>query len=194
MLRKIHFWPVVAALLFLFCVFQASSTSAEEAGASALNIPVVSGGPGYLAINPTEFRALDPANPAAFSGTSLYNPGSGYAYYIAPVRLPQGMTIKKLVAYYYDKSVESDLYVAIMYCPLDVVYCMTMGGAGSFSTSDTPQYSETTSFSPAVIDMRANSYMLQLEIPGDAGTALSLYGVRVDYGATVALPAVRKGP
>ena len=151
----------------------------------------VAGGPGFVMVNPFQFTPYSSTTQWAFTGTNLYNPSSLTVAYIAPLTLPNNVTITQVVAYYYDNAAGS-ITVYLMRCPVQSGGCIPMAQVSSSGASIEYRYGAINVISNPVVDQQNNSYLLELNIPGSYGTNLRLTGVRVDYANTTFLPILQK--
>jgi len=149
--------------------------------------PIIPGGPGFISIHPSAFQPINSTTSYGFYRISeLYNTETGPAYYLAPVNLPHNATITKLVVYFFDFMDDANnITVELYQCDYGYNGCgAAMGSVVTTYQSGNNHYGyvETTSFTPAVINLQSFSYVLKLTIPGGLGEYLSLVNVRVDYG------------
>lgn len=162
-----------------------------EDSASANQAAAVPGGPGYYSVSVFEFMPyISPYLSSPFPNYTvqgMYNPGPESGYYEAPVNLPNGVTVLKLVVYYIDNST-SDLTIHLKKCPLEAEGCTSMAAAVSSSASESVRVSQDTTVSDAVIDMASYNYILELGLEADVN--LRILGARIDYANTSSLPAV----
>jgi hypothetical protein len=148
----------------------------------------VPGGPGFYTQSAWLFTPYTPTTEWGYHYDGvLYNPGSQNAYYIAPVSLPNGVTVTKLVAYYKDSSAD---HLTLKLYGWDGLG--TWKRMGTVASLDTIGYgsAETESIGHAVIDLQTYSYTLWLYIPGGSGIDLGLANVRIDYAYPTTLPLV----
>ena len=130
-----------------------------------------------------------PPGGALWSSTlAPLTPGTETAYYEAPVSLPQGATITKLVVYYYDGSADdltSRLWIVPLYQPYpQVLASLKSSSDGGYGLE------EDTSINYPVIDQQSYSYAIEVVLPPDS--ALRLTGFRIDYGYASKLPPVMR--
>lgn len=160
-------------------------------GVNANQAAAVPGGPGYYSVSVFEFMPyVSPSFASPFpnyASQGMFNPGPGAGVYEAPVNLPNGVTILKLVVYFYDNS-GSNLSIHLKKCALEAEGSFSMAAAVSSSESAAVRTAEDTTITDAVIDMASNSYILELSLPPDPN--LRILGVRIDYANTSSLPAV----
>lgn len=175
-------WHGVAAL-----ADRVAGIEESQADAPAPSAPVP-GGPGFHAESAFAFRPYDPGPNYSYSGAELYNPTGQDRAYEAPVSLPNGATITKLVAYYYDNAA-SDLHVAMAHIALDGSGTANMA---TVNPGGQPGYThvETTSISYATVDQQNYSYVVQVTLP--ATFNVRLVGIRIDYMYAVNMPMVAK--
>jgi hypothetical protein len=153
----------------------------------------VPGGPAFISVSPFEFTPyMAPSFPGVmpnYSQQAIFNPGSSGHWFDAPLFLPKGATVTKLVAYYYDNST-SDMSAYLMVCPLDNQGCNTMANVGSSGAVDASRTSEDTTINFALIDTSLYSYMIEMSL--GPGVALRVRGLRIDYAYNSALPVIVK--
>jgi hypothetical protein len=165
-------------------------------GLPAANAPQgggpVPGGPGYVILNGFDFKPLDQAAGYHYSGSLLQNSGTGYAYYLAPVHLPQGATINQVVAYYLDNDSGTSLDVEVKLLQTydfsnSGVFIATVVSSGAILGIT---YNVTSSITTPLVDNATYSYAVQVGMANSA--SLGLQAVRIDYNYPVSLPLVSK--
>ena len=115
----------------------------------------------------------------------LYATGAGNQVFDAPVLLPNGVSVKQVVIYYYDNEPNADAgfyWVTLATNSaggLSTPYAFTIGASGNI------RYIVLNNF-PNPIDNGSNNYFLRASLPG--GAAVALHSVRIDYSYTAALP------
>jgi len=151
----------------------------------------VPGGPGHLMLTAYDFqpRSMD-SDWRYFNGRELYNPGVTTGYYYAPVHLPDGATINKVVLYYFDND-ETNLQLSLFRLEAGGT---TVASLAAITPTGDPGYSHDfdTSISDAYIDLANYPYALGLVIPAGGGDLLTVLQVRIDYEYPTFLPTVRK--
>lgn len=156
-------------------------------------VGVVPGGPGYVSLNGINFKPLTPSNNTySWSGVGLKNTGTSGDWFMAPVQIPNGATIQKIVVYYVDQDagVGNDLEVDLIYVPLGVNFGSLMATFKSSGSLAGSVYGETTTITNPVVNLSANSYLIQAYLP--VSTNITLQGVRIDYGYPTNLPLMMK--
>ena len=160
-----------------------------NAGVLAAAVP---GGPGFVTQSAHLFKpATDNSEWNYVGGDELYNPSdSSAAAFAAPLSLPHGATVTKLVVWYHD-MVEANLTVTLERVLLDNGTNVTMA---SVASSGDPGYSygEDTSIDYAEIDLQSYAYYAYLTMPADCSYDLTLVGIRIDYEYPGYLPLVLK--
>jgi hypothetical protein len=161
--------------------------------------PAVPGGPGYLMLAASDFKAdSDQDTFFRYWGGNNIEPadGSSGIGISAPVHLPQGAHITKITAYYYDSDPNSapllDLYRGITDTLQLVGNLSSALPANSFAAGEDVR-SVAVSGAGAVVDNSRYSYMVIATLNRDPATPAHtqrLHSVRVDYDFPVALPAV----
>jgi hypothetical protein len=193
---------VVLAILVLTLLVGYSIARAQSVGATGgvgsflpdgpAVIPVP-GGPGFVSLNGMDFKPYTPTdNTYSYLGLSIRNIGAYSDWYMATIHIPNGSTINKVVTYYTDSDSNAgmDLEVDLIYAPLGYAYGTIMGGFSSTGSASGSLTHETTTIINPVVNLAANTYLIQAYLPNS--TNVSLVGVRVDYGFQVNLPAVIK--
>jgi len=155
---------------------------------------VVPGGPGFVSVAGTTFT---PAEPDVKWSTMyvegyLYNPSTTvFGWYVAPISLPDGAIVTKVVAYYVDTSESYALQVFLYRKTLGSDVTSTM----SYLISDgedglTHVYDDTVQFNE--VDNQMYAYYMILTIPNGLDRSLLFDGIRVDYSFPNYLPYVTK--
>jgi hypothetical protein len=153
----------------------------------------VPGGPGYVSLNGFNFKPFTPANNTySWAGVGLKNTGSVPDWFMAPVQIPNGSTIQKMVVYYIDQDAGAgmNLEVDLVYVPLGANYGYMSAGFTSSGSLAGSVYGETTTIANPVVNLSANSYILQAYLPNSMN--ITLLGVRIDYGYQASLPFIKK--
>jgi len=166
-----------------------------SAGSPGVQQAPVPGGPGFLMIPAAAFTPVN-SGTLYYNGTALNTQqGSPYIAYHAPVNLPHGVTVTKLVLYYIDTDLPKSAKVYLYRHPVLDVWSFAMAGVSSPEDQlvSTWSYTETTTITDPVIDNQATMYYINVElpIPGPAAI-LMISGVCIDYGYTVMLPGVTR--
>ena len=190
--------PVVLALAFIIsqsagAVVLAQDGSAGQGiggqgmGQTAITPSVVvPGGPGFYAVSAFEFMPFTPSQLPAYSLQAIYNPGVSSSLFEAPVTLPQGVTVTKVVMYFEDNDA-TNLSATLFACPFDAAGCSSMVSVSSSGAVVGIQnvVSVSVVINP-VINPQAYNYVVQLDLPPTA--AVKLYGFRIDFASTLSLP------
>lgn len=210
MLRMNRFFTLVTVLALVLFASQSTSTfvlaqDSDPTGAgpsdtsgpgtdSAVLAAAVPGGPGYIAISPFEFTPYIspsfPGQPPNYSFQSIYNPGPNASWFDAPLLLPNGVIIRKLVAYYYDNNQTGNMAVYLYQCPLGWEGCNTMASVSTTGYSDSFRTAEDTTIAYSSIDTSSYSYHLEMSLP--PGSTVRVQGFRIDYANTSLLPLIQK--
>jgi hypothetical protein len=195
-------WSIVLIILvlslFAITIAQAQSGGATRGAASLLpGAPAIAtsvpGGPGYVSLNGIDFKPFTPTdNTYSYFGVSIRNTGAAPDWFMASIHLPNGSTIKKFVVYYTDSdgATGMNLEADLIYAPLGSAFGIIQGGFTSSGSALGLLISEVTTITNPVVDLSANSYLVEVYLPNS--TNVSLVGVRVDYGFQITLPAVMK--
>lgn len=161
-----------------------------EAGVNA-EVDEVPGGPGFIMINPYQFRPSMNNIPWNFLSWHLYNQSSNeYSYMVAPLNLPHGATITSLTLYFLDnsqKNMSLDLYGA---SGKNIFRSMA-----SIQTNDqdgTYRNKSETAIKNATVDNQSYSYYLEVIFEPGGSTNLRLTNVRIDYAYNSSLPLINK--
>ena len=202
----------ILALLVIVLSLTVSTSEAQVTGPAGKGvrpltqgpIPVVNspegtlevpGGPGFVILNAFDFTPYSQNSGFFINYGLLQNTGTGYAYYTAPVHLPQGATINQMVAYYYDDdtNVGKDISLWMMRCYVMDGACGTIMASIESPpnpTSGSIYTAMTTSIYHQVIDNASYSYAIQIGWSNSNYVALS--AVRIDYGYSSSLPAIMR--
>ena len=195
---------VAAALLALnnTGAFSQQTTDPQDGGAGVIfgseaaapqpmlapDPPVI--GTGVIHIGAEAFQSYLPTGAWTRNNTLLlYATGAGNQVFDAPVVLPNGVTVKQVVFYFYDNDPNTDGNLYWVTVPsnsaggLATPYAITYGSSGNI------RYVVMTNF-PNVIDNASNNYFVRASLPGGAPVALK--SVRIEYGYNTSLPAVRR--
>ena len=151
----------------------------------------VPGGPGYVTISGLDFRPYLSSSTYFFSGSTIYNAGSGPVWFIATFQIPNGVTINKMVVYYIDQDagVGKDLEVDLLYMPL----AGSPNIMATFLSSGTLTglaVGHVTSITLPLVNLSTTGYALQIELP--ASSAVGLNAIRIDYGYQTNLTMIQK--
>ena len=150
--------------------------------------PVDSGGPGYISLPSFAFKPMDSSSLFGYLGIYMFNPGSGDAYYVAPVIMPHGASITQFLINYTDyssQSITAELSrVNFSATSAEIVAQVSSEGSGEgiLSATSTIMY--------PVIDQQNYMYYVLVTIPGNNLNQLEFIGVRIDYGYPSFLPTV----
>jgi hypothetical protein len=145
--------------------------------------------PADYTIDSWEFTAYDstasPLQKPMWLITMLYNGGTQSGNYMAPVHIPDGVTVSKLVVYYHDEG-DLPIFAYMMRCSLMQLGCSALSSSplpdsGSFIASFEIPLNH-------VIDLKNYTYHVEVLLP--QGTNYGINGARINYGNTVSLPAV----
>ncbi len=150
----------------------------------------VPGGPGFYTVNAFAFRPETQATPWQYVGASLINPGQNVAFYWAPLSLPDGARVLKLVLYFWDNDQTDDVCVAIDRVSLADGTVPLMAEACSFAAFDGYRARGIITIAYPVIDNQSYSYAAHLQLP--YGPNLRFLAIRVDYGYGVNMPLIAK--
>lgn len=122
----------------------------------------------------------------------LQNPGTGLAYYLAPVHLSQGATVKQVVVYYFDNDsgAGKDIEVDLLQCNNISSAIVTIATIASSGASASMTFTVTPSISSPLVDNAIYSYAVQVSLPNSS--SIGLEAVRIDYVYQVSLPIVMR--
>jgi hypothetical protein len=180
-------WRAVGAPLS--DVFASESGEASDATTLGRDIaaPPVSGGPGFYSISAWLFRNRG-SQGWAYIGQELYNSGGGMMEFYAPVSLPNGAAVTKLVVYFWDNS-PNDLSASLYRLPLDGSPEEKM--AETYPTGDAGHgNSASTLINSPIIDQQAYAYYVEVLLPYDP--EVRLRAIRIDYAYKTDLPLVTR--
>jgi hypothetical protein len=147
---------------------------------------LVPGGPGFYAISAFEFTPPITNWAWLYEGPELCA-NTEPRTFDAPVSLPNGATVTKLIVYFWDSSAH-DLTLTLYGLPFDGSAVEHMAVASASSSTGYGFAESTEIFSP-VIDQQANAYYVEVFFPS-GGCDLRLRGVRIDYTYQTNLPVV----
>lgn len=188
--RLTHPRLVVALALVSALALSATGAAPASGRASAPGAPVP-GGPGYVSLNGLSFRTFSANTSYTYVGACLYySGGSSFDYFAAPIQVPNGATLSQVVVYYKDGDAGHDLQLLLQRIPLGESTGDTLATVVSSGSVAGPRIASTAVISSPLVDLSANSYLLQASLPASSG--VELCGVRVDYDYPVALPVVGK--
>ena len=191
-------WPsrltharLVAALALVSALALGATGAALASGhASAPRAPVP-GGPGHVSLNGLSFRTFSANTSYAYVLACLYySGGSSFDYFAAPIQVPNGATLNQLVVYFKNADAGHDLQVLLQRIPLGESTGDTLATVVSSGSVAGPRIVSTAVITSPLVDLSANSYLLQASLPASSG--VQLCAVRVDYDYPAALPVVRK--
>ena len=192
------FITIAAVLLLLFSTNafafaqQPGDTEPPEVEGGAVN--VVPGGPGFVSIPARAFKPQDEGGAwFYFNGDLAMDTDSSTGRFDAPLYIPNGATITKLVVYYLDLSYDVDLTVFLFRKPLAGSLEEELARVHSWFDDGYGYYTDDTISYP-VIDMQNYVYSVQVFFPSPytLGDNLRLVGVRVDYGYDTYLSLIKK--
>lgn len=169
-----------------------SLASGENIGNVPNNeINTVEGGPGFVSINGLAFEPEITSGIIGRLDTSIYNPGNDYANYLAPVDLPNGARVKKIVFYYLDIESSADALIDLTRVELQNGNRSLMASTIS-SSNPVWGWSQGEVYSHEVVDLQNYTYIIRAYFPGGLSTQIRLYSVRIDYEYPGYLPVVNK--
>ncbi len=173
---------------------ETTTTSEDQTIQNAGTNAAVLGGPGFIMIHPTAFVPMSSTGTYSFNiaGGGLYNPGTTNVFYEAPVNLPHGAKITKVVVYYIDNSTASNMWVWLAVVGMDTSSITQMASLTTTGANVTNRVVEDTTITPDTIDNQSNAYWIEVSIPGNQGANLVIRGIRIDYSYPVNLPLINK--
>lgn len=176
---------------FAFAQNTESESPPETSGEAINSVP---GGPGFLSIPARGFIPADEDNIWYYvNGDIAIGTLTGYNIFQAPLNVPNGATITKLVLYYYDTSHDYDIMLYLFRKPLAGGNEQEMARVQSYYQPGYDYYTDET-ISYSIIDMQNYVYHLEVRFPSpyDYGNALRFVGARVDYGYSTYLSLINK--
>ncbi len=198
---------ILAIILLLLLIATSSIVIAQQGGGDSRSgfeteeerAPVtVPGGPGFVSVHPIDFRPIAANMEWAYldryqvHSMELYNPSFTVpGVYLAPVSLPHGATVTKVVLYYYDASDFSTIDAFLVRRPLsggvfsDMAVLVSSMQCGACNVSD-------ITISNALVNLQDYAYYLEVELATSEGSAKTLVGMRVDYRYPNYLPDIKK--
>jgi hypothetical protein len=185
---------LVSTLLVTSVVGAQSSLGWDGIGQALPEAPnvatVVPGGPGIVMLTSMNFRPYTATNTSySFTGYGLKNNDVVEQSFIAPLQLPNGVTIKKIVLYYSDLDNLKQINALLVAVPMTFGYGVVMASISSVNNTSMG-YSETTTINTPVVDLVSNAYAIQVTMP--ASSSVMLIGARIDYAYQTVLPVINK--
>lgn len=195
---------MVAIILVLILVADSTGVTAQEGGEDGQRpeeteqtqeerAETVSGGPGYISVNPIAFKQRTTEGELAYTNYyEIYNSSTtGILVVVAPVYLPQGAKVNKFTMYYYDSYPVGHVQAYLCRYPLS-------GGTALGYLASIPSNTNTgyANLSDSTIDIEtidnANySYLIYIDFQYPAATtSLRATGFRIDYEYPSYLPTV----
>ena len=155
----------------------------------------VPGGPNFNSLSAMAFKPKEPDTQWAFRDSWLYNPGPAEATYVAPVSLPHGATVNKLVVFFWDNVPSSlDIQASLLRCSFWYSWCETMAEVSSSGSDTGSRWVEDSTIDLAVVNNQTYWYVSEVVLPSSPESWLfNLEAIRVDYGYDAELPMVLKG-
>jgi hypothetical protein len=151
-------------------------------------LEAVPGGPGFYTQTAAAFRPRSSSTEYQLNGPRLRTTSAPNSY-DAPLDLPNGAQIKRLVMYFTDDDPGEDFSAEIWRVPLP-------GRSGeqvseTVISSGTPgmTFLETTDILRPEVDLEGYAYYIRLSLP--ASNDLEINGLRVDYTYDVDMPLIK---
>lgn len=149
------------------------------------------GGTGIYTSNGLEFLPFVPSVTYAHSGVGIFNTSASPANFETQLHLPHGVTIQKVVIYFYDNNDAANLSADFNYHSYSVSGTNTFAEVNSSGASAVTRYVEAVPSSPyTYVDSTLREYTVEVLLP-PSGSVI-LYAVRVDYSYTSSLPLIVK--
>lgn len=202
MARLKQFSAIFTMFVMIFILKLSTSTDTIAFGVAGKNdspapqaLAAIEGGPGFVVISPLSFIPIDCGyadyllQPLRYESNMIYNSGEYQCNFAAPVNLPHGATVLKIVLYGSDLGADNAIAISLMECPLLDRTCVSIAGGITSGFENTIRAFEFLSLSK-VIDLQSFSYHVQVRLP--AGLKYGITGVRIDYGYTTNLPLVQR--
>ena len=207
--HKYHLSSVLAVLLVAvilslstgtFALAQDGTTDQEgqrlDENTSSPTLQVaVPGGPGFLMVPASAFvPKSDRIEYSRPDGTSLSTSSTSIpdGNYDAPVFLPQGATVTKVVMYYYDNDPSHIMGLTFSKFPLPGNTSIIMAQVSS-ANSQVPFYTEDATIEGNPIDNQAYAYVLHINmLSASPGLMHTFKGARIDYSYPTYLPAIQR--
>ena len=179
---KSHRSVKLTVLAIILLLAAAAAVPWRTLAASAKVAPVP-GGPKFLMVDATQFRAWRPETTAYLGEGGLMNPGSEGNFYQAGLSLPDNIKITKVVVYFYDNSElddQDDLVVALWRCDPSTGDHVEMATVASSGAQDQYRNAADTSIIEPMVNQQSYSYYLEVGMP-PRGDTLRVAAVRIDY-------------
>lgn len=171
-MKKSHY-ITISVLMIIGTIFLVSATN--------------TGGMSYLSIPAASFQPSGGDCKFTNSGGGISNNGvlGGCSYFIAPVQLPSGVTIKKITFYWKDGSPDYEAYLIFRSTIRNGISndLATIPSNGSLGVA-TSSSIDTSIF----VDNFQNGYYLAIQMPTD-GMA-EIFGVLIEYTYETILPLI----
>jgi len=147
---------------------------------------VAAPGHGYISVSAAAFQPKSHTYRYDIDSISIFNVDGNSDYYYAPLELPQGATVTRLIFYWEDGS-SADGYCSMWRSAMMGSYGLGMATANTSGDTGVADSSEDTSIDSATVDNSQYSYGLTVYLP-DSG--VEAFGVVVEYVYSVSLPLV----
>lgn len=187
---------IVVGIILAAAMFPAQSSYAKGEQSplfDAVATPVP-GGPGYIMLGPGSFHADAGGDNYSIDFLNRYiSQGSGIVDLYAPVQLPHGARITKLIYYTFDDTAFYTYAFLVRSSPADygtlydfVYDAWSVGSSGNQTIVETTP----TTADAEVVDNSRYSYTVHIYFSG--GSGMRAYGVRIDYEYGSFLPLALK--
>ncbi len=149
------------------------------------------GGTGIYTSSGLEFLPYLPSVTYGHSGVGIYNTSGSSANFETQLHLPHGVTIQKVVIYFYDNNETYDLSADFNYHSYSTWGTYKFAEVNSSGASSAVRYVEAVPSSPyTYVDSASQEYMVEVSLP--PSSSVILFAVRVDYSHTSSLPLILK--
>jgi hypothetical protein len=142
-------------------------------------------GHGYISVPSAAFRPESHTYQYEITSGWIRNLDGDSDYYHAPLALPDGVTVTKIVFYWKDGSSSEDGYCSLWRSFLSGGRGLGMATADTSGDAGESSSSEGAGVPPSVIDNSQYAYGLTVYLPD---SSVEAFGVIVEYAYTVSLP------
>jgi hypothetical protein len=122
-------------------------------------------GTGYYAVSPFGFTPAYGSSMPSYDIQMIYNPGASPATYFAPVDLPDGVKVTRLVFYYLDNDATLNVSGKLWRSPYINRSQNLMVSFSSGGENPVVRYNEYSTISYDVIDQYLHAYFIEITLP-----------------------------
>ena len=145
-------------------------------------------GHNYVSIPAPAFQPSDNTFPYQTNGEEIFNPEGQPTVFYAPVMLPHGVTVTKVIFYFFDDSSDSSDYgFSNLRRNDNAGASLSMSEIMSNNNGNSSNYDDTINYAP--IDNAQYSYYLSLYL---SSVKVHAYAVIIEYTYPLSLPLILK--